>query len=300
MDSTSTHLKKVLRSRSRSRSKEHQANKSTSKVPNEPKAKFEEEKKGSSPDKELEQKFKDFEAEIHAIDPSNKSEKNETKKQKTFETPENLILLYNKRIYVEGFPVEGLANKDQAAQTKEDFKDLFKDAKEIAILTPSKKEGNPLLLIDFERRESLDSALKLFQNYKRDGVTLRFLEALGFEEKYSKQVIEFSAKNTAKKTGEETNECTEIPNVENNTANPHEEKIENNSKENSKENSNEVQSLKQEIEAVKPQENDPNFLSGQDLASYQNQPLQYYSQYIINSNPPKYPWTKYFSLGLKQ
>jgi len=108
------------RSRSRSRSKEHHAKKSTSKVPIEPKAKYEEEKKhGSSlEDNELERKFKDFEAEIHAIDPSNKSEKNETKKQKTFETTENLILLYNKRIYVEGFPVEELENKDQGANQR--------------------------------------------------------------------------------------------------------------------------------------------------------------------------------------
>jgi hypothetical protein len=195
------------RSRSRSRSKEHHAKKSTSKVPIEPKAKYEEEKKhGSSlEDNELERKFKDFEAEIHAIDPSNKSEKNETKKQKTFETTENLILLYNKRIYVEGFPVEELENKDQGAKIKEDFKDLFKENKEVVVMTPSKKEGKPLLLIDFETRESLDSAIKIFENYDQDGIKLKIFETLSSDETYTKQVIEIVPKSNPPKSEKEPN-----------------------------------------------------------------------------------------------
>ena len=278
---TSPQRKKQLRSRSRSRSKEHHSKKA-SKVANESKANiFEDEKKrGSSPDdEELEQKFKDFEAEIHAIDPSNKSEKNETKKQKTFETPENLILLYNKRIYVEGFPVDALRNKDQAVKTKEEFKDLFKDAIELAIMTPSKKEGNPLLLIDFERRESLENALKLFKKYDRDGVTLKFIEGLSLEEeKYSKQVIEILP---PKKSPEETlleSKSKENTNLDNNNgyANSNDE----NNGMNPKENLKEIQANKEEVDPLKHQENDDP-AHGQDPNVNQNQALQYYTQYFI-------------------
>lgn len=279
--SASPQRKKQLRSRSRSRSKEHQSKKASK---NESKAKFEDEKKrGSSPDdEELEQKFKDFEAEIHAIDPSNKSEKNETKKQKTFETPENLILLYNKRIYVEGFPVDALRNKDQAAKTKEEFKDLFKDAIELAIMTPSKKEGNPLLLIDFERRESLENALKIFQKYDRDGVTLKIIEGLSVEEeKYSKQVIEILPPKKAPELLE--SKSKENSNVDNNNgySNSNEENNGMNSKENSKENKNDTQATKEEVDTFKHQENDENPAHGQDPTSNQNQALQYYTQYLI-------------------
>lgn len=284
--STSPHRKKQLRSRSRSRSKDHQSKKA-SKVATESKAKFEDEKKrGSSPDDEdLERKFKDFEAEIHAIDPSNKSEKNETKKQKTFETPENLILLYNKRVYVEGFPVDALRNKDQAAKTKEEFKELFKDAIELAIMTPSKKEGNPLLLIDFERRESLEAALKIFEKYDRDGVVLKFIEGLGFEEeKYSKQVIEiWPPKKPTEEALSLESKSKENANLDNNNgrSNSNDGNDGIKSKENSKEDQNQTQATKEEVDASKYQENNGNYSQGQDPVLNQNQALQYYAQYFI-------------------
>ena len=70
-----------LRSRSRSRSKEH-TKKSEEKIHNKSKKEEIVKKETKMLDsKELEKKFKDFEAEIHAIDPSNKSEKNETKQK---------------------------------------------------------------------------------------------------------------------------------------------------------------------------------------------------------------------------
>ena len=208
MNTNSPVLKKqnYNRSRSRSRSKDRVVKKSASKAHMESKAKYEEEnKRGSSPeDNELERKFKDFEAEIHAIDPSNKSEKNETKQKKTFETTENLILLYNKRIYVEGFPLDELEDKDHNPKIKEEFKDFFKDSKEVAIMTSS-KEGKPLLLIEFETRESLDSAIKLLENYDQQGLKLKLHESINSEEKYTKLVLDFSEKIKKKNQEEPIN-----------------------------------------------------------------------------------------------
>ena len=197
MDNNSPLRKKTSnnRSRSRSRSKEHHHKKSESKVLTGAKAKYddEENKRGSSPeDNELERKFKDFEAEIHAIDPSNKSEKNETKQKKTFETTENLILLYNKRIFVEGFPLEELEDKDHNPKLKEEYKDFFKDSNKVAILTP-KTEGKPLLLIEFESRESMDSAFKPLENYEdQGGLKFKLYENINSEENYIKKVINFT------------------------------------------------------------------------------------------------------------
>jgi len=88
---------------------------------------------------------------------------------------------------------------------KEDFKDLFKENKEVVVMTPSKKEGKPLLLIDFETRESLDSAIKIFENYDQDGIKLKIFETLSSDETYTKQVIEIVPKSNPPKSEKEPN-----------------------------------------------------------------------------------------------
>lgn len=196
MESNSPIRKKVnIRSRSRSRShskdkhRSHHKKKKTPKVLIEENSKLEEGTKieeSSHDDKELERKFKDFEAEIHAIDPSNKSEKNETKQKKTFETTENLLLLYNKRIYVEGFPLEEFEKNEPSPKIREDFKQFFQEFKTLSILTSS-QEGKQLLLIEFESRESMDSAIKLLENYEYQDSKLEIHKYLNNEDTYERK-----------------------------------------------------------------------------------------------------------------
>lgn len=191
-----------LRSRSRSRSKEH-TKKNEEKIHNKSKKEEIVKKETKMLDsKELEKKFKDFEAEIHAIDPSNKSEKNETKQKKTFETTENLNLLYNNRVFVEGFPLEECEEKGSSTTIKEDYQELFKEAKEVSIMKPL-LEGKPYLLIEFESRDSLDLTLKYYETHENS--QLKFHEEIQGEEQYSRKKADFLQWNKEKKQDSQEN-----------------------------------------------------------------------------------------------
>lgn len=176
------------RSRSRSRSREKFSSKKIENKNSHSKSKKEKNgKKNSSifDSKELEKKFKDFEAEIHAIDPSNKSEKNETKQKKMFETTENLTLLIKNRIFVEGFPFELIEETEDLERLKdklEKLHELFKDSKEISKLKPLDPGGKAYLIIEFETRELLEATLIRSECFRIEGIELKIFEKLSLEE----------------------------------------------------------------------------------------------------------------------
>ena len=148
----------------------------------------------SFPPEDLEKKFKAFEAEIHAIDGvSSKTEKNENKTKKS-ENP-NLSVLYSKRVYLAGVPLD-----DEPSLLKlKNSLESFLNRKDIGLLLPPSQGGGVppsqtgggasaqeehYFYIEFETKEETEQAAQVLEKYEVRGRKLRLLGKIENEENY--------------------------------------------------------------------------------------------------------------------
>lgn len=149
------------------------------------------------PPEDLEKKFKAFEAEIHAIDGVlSKTEKNENKTKKS-ENP-NLSVLYSKRVYLAGVPLE-----DEPSLLKlKNSLESFLNRKDIGLFLPTSQVGGApssqtggstsaqeehYFYIEFETKEETEQAAQVLEKYEVRGRKLRLLGKIENEENYIKK-----------------------------------------------------------------------------------------------------------------
>ena len=163
----------------------------------------------SFPPEDLEKKFKAFEAEIHAIDGvSSKTEKNENKTKKS-ENP-NLSVLYSKRVYLAGVPLD-----DEPSLLKlKNSLESFLNRKDIGLLLPPSQVGGAstsqtgggasaqeehYFYIEFETKEETEQAAQVLEKYEVRGRKLRLLGKIENEESYMRKPFPERKKEEEKK-----------------------------------------------------------------------------------------------------